>query len=97
MGTERVELALPSLCDPGMETSPSAVPLRMITIRGVNAPGTTCRSDAKEGARIRVNPTIVPGVTIGEYALVGSGSVVTRDVSPHTTPCGNPARVLKMT
>lgn len=47
----------------------------------------------KRGARIGVNVTILPGVTIGEYALVGAGAVVTRDVPPHAVVYGNPARV----
>ena len=47
----------------------------------------------KRGARIGVNVTILPGVVIGEYALVGAGSVVTRDVPPHAVVYGNPARV----
>ena len=34
----------------------------------------------------------VPGVTIGAYALVGAGAVVTRDVAPHSLVVGNPAR-----
>ena len=48
----------------------------------------------KRGARIGVNVTILPGVTVGEYALVGAGSVVTRDVPPHAVVYGNPARVV---
>ncbi len=47
----------------------------------------------KRGASIGANATIVCGVTIGEGALVGAGSVVTRDVPPHTLVRGNPARV----
>jgi len=47
----------------------------------------------KRGARIGVNVTILPGVTVGEYALVGAGAVVTRDVPPHAVVYGNPARV----
>jgi acetyltransferase-like isoleucine patch superfamily enzyme len=47
----------------------------------------------KRGARVGVNVTILPGVTIGEYALVGAGSVVTKDVPPHAVVYGNPARV----
>lgn len=46
----------------------------------------------KRGARIGVNCSILPGVTIGEEALVGAGSVVTKDVSPGSVVCGNPAR-----
>ncbi len=46
------------------------------------------------GASIGSNATILGGVTIGEGALVGAGSVVTKDVPPHTTVAGVPARVI---
>lgn len=39
--------------------------------------------------------TILPGVSIGDEAIVGAGSVVTRDVAPRTIVAGNPARVLR--
>ncbi|HEV3052828.1 MAG TPA: acyltransferase [Longimicrobium sp.] len=51
----------------------------------------------RRGARIGVNVTMTPGVEIGAYALVGSGSVVTRDVPPGAVVAGSPARVTKMT
>jgi carbonic anhydrase/acetyltransferase-like protein (isoleucine patch superfamily) len=38
--------------------------------------------------------TILPGVTIGPYSVVGIGAVVTKDVPPHTVVAGNPARVI---
>ncbi len=47
----------------------------------------------KRGASIGANATIVCGVTIGEYAMVGAGAVVTKDVPPHALVYGNPARV----
>ncbi len=47
----------------------------------------------KKGASIGANATIVCGVTIGEYAMVGAGAVVTKDVPPHALVYGNPARV----
>lgn len=46
------------------------------------------------GAAIGANSTILPGVSIGRWAMVGSGSVVTRDVAGHELVVGNPARRL---
>ena len=51
------------------------------------------RTVVKKGASIGANATIVCGVTIGEYALIGAGSVVTRDVPPYALVYGNPAKV----
>ena len=45
----------------------------------------------KKSASIGANATILCGVHIGEYALVGSGAVVTKDVAPYTLVVGNPA------
>jgi acetyltransferase-like isoleucine patch superfamily enzyme len=49
----------------------------------------------KRGASIGSGATILAGVTIGEQAIVGAGSVVTRDVPPRTVVAGNPARILR--
>lgn len=49
----------------------------------------------KRGASIGSNATILCGVTIGERALVGAGSVVTHDVPDGAVVAGNPARVLR--
>jgi len=49
----------------------------------------------KRGAQIGVNATLLPFVTIGERAIIGAGSVVTKDVPPHALAYGNPARVVK--
>jgi acetyltransferase-like isoleucine patch superfamily enzyme len=46
----------------------------------------------KKGAQIGVNATILPFVTIGERAVIGSGSVVTKDVPAGAVVYGNPAR-----
>jgi acetyltransferase-like isoleucine patch superfamily enzyme len=49
----------------------------------------------KKGASIGSGSTILSNVVVGEHALIGAGSVVTRDVPPHTVVAGNPARVLR--
>lgn len=45
----------------------------------------------QRGASIGANATILPGVVIGEFALIGAGSVITKDVPPFTLWYGNPA------
>ena len=49
----------------------------------------------RRGAKIGANATLLPGVEIGEMALVGAGAVVTQDVPPGAVVVGNPARVIK--
>lgn len=44
------------------------------------------------GVTIGANATIGPGITLGEFSMVGMGSVVTRDVAPYSLVVGNPAR-----
>lgn len=48
----------------------------------------------KKSASIGANATIVCGVTIGEYAVIGAGAVVTKDVPPYALVVGNPARIV---
>ena len=48
----------------------------------------------KQGAAIGSGVTLLGGVTVGEHATIGAGSVVTKDVPAHATVAGNPARVL---
>ena len=48
------------------------------------------------GASIGANSTILPGLSIGEYAVIGAGSVVTKDVEPGTTVMGNPAKLINL-
>jgi len=48
-----------------------------------------------KGASIGSNATILCGVTIGERAIVGAGSVVTHDVPPGAVVAGNPARIIR--
>jgi UDP-2-acetamido-3-amino-2,3-dideoxy-glucuronate N-acetyltransferase len=48
----------------------------------------------QKGASIGANATILPGITIGQNAMVGAGAVVTRDVPPNSIVMGNPARIV---
>ena len=50
------------------------------------------RTLVRRGASIGANATVVCGATLGEYAFVGAGAVVTRDVPPHALVAGVPAR-----
>jgi acetyltransferase-like isoleucine patch superfamily enzyme len=63
--------------------------------RSRNAGATLLPTLVKKGASIGANATILPGLTIGEGAMVGAGAVVTKDVPPRTLVVGNPARVVR--
>ena len=76
---------------------PSAVFTNVKTPRAAhprNTSGHYLRTLVKRGATIGANATVVCGVTIGEWAFVAAGAVVTRDVSPHAVVAGVPARVV---
>lgn len=53
------------------------------------------KTTVKHNASIGSSSTILCGVTIGEHAIVGAGSVVTKDVQPYSIVAGNPARLLR--
>lgn len=62
--------------------------------RAFNADWKITPTKINDGASIGANATIVCGVTIGEYAMVAAGSVVTKDIPPYTLVVGNPARAI---
>lgn len=62
--------------------------------RSGRRPSSYSRTLVKRGASIGANATILPGITIGERAMVAAGSVVTRDVPPGKLVMGNPARIV---
>jgi acetyltransferase-like isoleucine patch superfamily enzyme len=62
--------------------------------RSRNAAAQLLPTLVKKGASIGANATILPGLTIGEGAMVGAGSVVTKNVPPGVTVVGNPARIV---
>ena len=76
-------------CGPSMTFTNDLFP------RAFNNDWKVTETRVKKGASIGANATIVCGVTIGEYAMVGAGSVVTKDVEAHTLVAGNPARVIR--
>jgi UDP-2-acetamido-3-amino-2,3-dideoxy-glucuronate N-acetyltransferase len=72
---------------------PSMVFTNVITPRShVNRRSEYQRTLVKKGASLGANSTIVCGTTVGEYAFVGAGAVVTRDVAPYALMVGVPAR-----
>jgi acetyltransferase-like isoleucine patch superfamily enzyme len=62
--------------------------------RSRNATAQLLPTLVKKGASIGANATILPGLTIGEGAMVGAGAVVTKDGPPGVTVVGSPARII---
>jgi acetyltransferase-like isoleucine patch superfamily enzyme len=72
---------------------PNAVFTNDLIPRAENANWQITHTLVKKGCSIGANATIICGNTLGEYSMVGAGSVVTRDVPPYALVLGNPARV----
>ncbi|HDX8597621.1 acyltransferase [Aeromonas hydrophila] len=53
------------------------------------------RIHLKHNCSIGANATLLPGITVGRYAMVGAGSVVTKDVPDYAVVVGNPAKVIR--
>ncbi len=62
--------------------------------RSKHYPEQFIRTTIRKGASIGANATILPGLNIGQYAMVGAGTVVTKDVPPFAIVVGNPARII---
>lgn len=62
------------------------------TPRSKQRPAEFLKTTVKHHASIGANATIIGGISIGEYALIGAGSVVTKDVFPYALVYGNPAK-----
>jgi len=88
---EGVELEDFVFCGPSMVFTNIKLPRSEFPQRGKEFYAKTL---VKKSASIGANATIVCGVTIGEYALVGSGAVVTKDVPPYSLVIGNPGRIV---
>ena len=73
---------------------PRSPRMPLIKNQGLEEADWLVESHVEEGASIGANATILAGVTLGEYCMVGAGSVVTKNVEPFTLVVGNPARVV---
>ncbi|MFB6340988.1 acyltransferase [Saccharicrinis sp. FJH62] len=81
------------VCEDDVFLGPSMVFTNVINPRShVNRRGQYVRTLVRKGASIGANATIVCGVEIGEYALIGAGAVVTKNIKPYALVVGNPAR-----
>lgn len=88
---EGVELEDYVFCGPSMVFTNIKLPRSEFPQRGKEFYSKTL---VKKSASIGANATIVCGVTIGKYAMIGSGAVVTKDVLPYSLILGNPGRLI---
>lgn len=81
------------ICEDDVFLGPSMVFTNVINPRShVNRRGQYSQTIVRKGASIGANATIVCGHEIGEYAFIGAGAVVTKEVLPYALVVGNPAR-----
>jgi len=81
------------ICEDDVFLGPSCVFTNILNPRSaINRKGEYLRTHVHKGASIGANATIICGHTIGEYALIGAGAVVTKEVSSYALVLGNPAK-----
>lgn len=81
------------ICEDDVFLGPSMVFTNVTNPRSaVNRRGQYAATLVKKGATIGANATVVCGHNIGEYALIGAGSVITKDIPPYALVVGNPSR-----
>ena len=88
---EGVELEDYVFCGPSMVFTNIKLPTSEFPQRGSQFYKKTL---IKKSASIGANATIVCGVTIGEYAMIGSGTVITKDIPAYSLVVGNPGRII---
>ena len=88
---EGVELEDHVFCGPSMVFTNIKVPRSEFPQKGTEYYKKTL---VKKSASIGANATILCGITIGEYAMIGAGAVVTKDVPPYALVVGNPGRII---
>lgn len=81
------------ICEDDVFLGPSMVFTNVLNPRSaINRQGEYKQTLVQKGSSIGANATIVCGHTIGAYALVGAGAVVTKDVAPYALVYGNPSQ-----
>ncbi len=88
---EGVELEDYVFCGPSMVFTNVKIPRSEFPQRGTKYYKKTL---VKKSVSIGANATIVCGVTIGEYAFIGAGALVTKDIDPYSLVVGNPGKVI---
>lgn len=74
---------------------PNATLTNDLTPRSKQYPDIFSGIKLKKGCSIGANATLLPGITVGEYAMVGAGAVVTKDVPDYAIVVGNPAKIIR--
>ncbi len=81
------------ICDDDVFIGPSVVFTNVINPRSViNRKDQYQPTKIKKGASIGANATIICGNTIGQYAFIGAGAVITKEIKPYALVVGNPAK-----
>lgn len=81
------------ICEDDVFLGPSMVFTNVINPRSaVNRRNEYAKTLVKKGASIGANATVLCGNTIGEYAMIGAGAVITKNVKPYALVIGNPAK-----
>jgi len=81
------------ICEDDVFLGPSMVFTNVINPRSaINRKNQYLKTTVKKGASIGANATIVCGNTIGEFAFVGAGTVVTKEILPYALVVGNPSK-----
>jgi acetyltransferase-like isoleucine patch superfamily enzyme len=76
------------------DRSPRSPRMPQMKVKGQSEKDWLVETFVEEGVSIGANATILPGMRLGKYGMIGAGSVVTKDVAPFTLVAGNPARIL---
>ncbi|HEX7410668.1 MAG TPA: DapH/DapD/GlmU-related protein [Bacteroidales bacterium] len=81
------------ICEDDVFLGPSMVFTNVTNPRSaINRRGQYAATLVKKGATIGANATVICGHNIGEYALIGAGAVITKDIAPYALVVGNPSR-----